>query len=113
MSYTRQEVTVNATSILNLTQCPTCKNYWPTCTCIVTTTTTGTDGIWMSPDFHKPMKLVDDDPPPGVMSDIPAMRERAESVKARPTHKDLDGETARLLASDILALCEALEEAYS
>ena len=48
--------------------------------------------------------------PPGILSDIPAMRERAERVRARAAHKDLDGPTARLLACDVLALCEALEE---
>lgn len=48
--------------------------------------------------------------PPGILSDIPAMRERAERVRARAEHKDLDGLTARLLAADVLALIEALEE---
>jgi hypothetical protein len=47
---------------------------------------------------------------PGILADIPAMRERAERVKARAAHKDLDGPTARLLARDVLSLIEALEE---
>jgi hypothetical protein len=50
------------------------------------------------------------DAKPGIYSDIPAMRERAERVKARARHKDLDGETARLLACDVLSLIEAMEE---
>lgn len=50
------------------------------------------------------------DDPPGILSDIPAMRERAERVRARAVWKDLGGEDARQLACDVLSLIEALEE---
>lgn len=77
------------------------------CRCyhILTARTTGTltTGAFV-PDAAP---LCDD---PGILDDLPAIKGRAERVKIRPVHKDLDGEAARLLAMDVLALIEALEE---
>lgn len=81
-----------------------------TCQCSVPTITISTTSTLVSPETHG--NTDDDDDEPGILSDIPAMIARAEQVRSRARHKDLDGETAQLLAADVLALCEVLKEAY-
>ena len=86
------------------------------CQCFVTkmsTSTIGFFGPYASP--YVPQSEPEDDDPmecPGILADLDAMRVRAARVLDQRRHKDLDGETAHQLAADVLALCDALEEAF-